>query len=325
MLASIGPIWSKSKEGIKNLDFSVQSADNLASFKSKSFDAVTMSYVLMFVPDKEKSLREIGRVLRAGGHAFIAIWKKMPFFALSLEAYAEIAGEQPKEIPVNPIALAKDHAMQDLIESTRGLLVLEQEEPVSYSFPMGTAKDTCDSSMVVAGAWLETLKAKGMTDAVERFCSTFIRKLEENGMKTGSTYEITGAEALLLSLKKPEMFADELWCRVFVAHFCSNLSWDIKKGETSCSCSYRSFFSGDYFRLTNPPNRLKAKSVRLCKTKNWYHKISQYNFPSEGSAPTIWKPIYWWGAGTAGGSSQAAELAPGKADLSSYCWSLQKK
>ncbi|CAK9109789.1 unnamed protein product [Durusdinium trenchii] len=119
----------KRAEGVKNLDFSVHSADDLSSFHSKSFDAVTMSFVLMFVPDKAKSLREIGRVLRAGGHAFISIWKKMPFFTLAVEAYAEIAGEKPKEMPVNPLALAEEKLMKDLIEETRGLLVLEHEEP----------------------------------------------------------------------------------------------------------------------------------------------------------------------------------------------------
>lgn len=34
-------------------------------------------------------------------------------------------------MPVNPLALAEEKLMKDLIEETRGLLVLEHEEPVT--------------------------------------------------------------------------------------------------------------------------------------------------------------------------------------------------
>eukprot|EP00438_Fugacium_kawagutii_P003324 Skav206151 [mRNA] locus=scaffold1545:72062:74088:- [translate_table: standard] len=99
-------------EGVGNLKFSVISADDLSLFRPQSFDAVTMNYVLMrlwFVPDKLKSLREIGRVLRAGGRAFVSVWKKNPFFTLSVvEAYSQVAGEEPVNMPVNPLSLAKD-------------------------------------------------------------------------------------------------------------------------------------------------------------------------------------------------------------------------
>lgn len=179
----------KRAEGVSNLKFSVVSADDLSSFGPKSFDAVTMNYVLMFVPDKQKSLREIGRVLRAGGRAFISVWKRNPFFTLSVEAYAQVAGEEPMDFPVNPLALAKEGSMESLIEATHGLLVLEHEETVSYPFPLGTADEACDSAMIVAGSWLEKLKKGGRVDAKERFCESFVTKLEENGMKDGQVYK----------------------------------------------------------------------------------------------------------------------------------------
>ena len=37
----------KRAEGVSNLKFSVVSADDLCAFEAKSFDAVTMNYVLM--------------------------------------------------------------------------------------------------------------------------------------------------------------------------------------------------------------------------------------------------------------------------------------
>ena len=64
----------KRAECVSNLKFSVVSADDLFAFEAKSFDAVTMNYVLMYVPDKLKALREIGRV--------------------TVEAYASVAGEK---------------------------------------------------------------------------------------------------------------------------------------------------------------------------------------------------------------------------------------
>jgi len=65
---------------VSNLKFSAVSADNLSAFEAKSFDAVTMNYVLMYVPDKLKALREIGRV--------------------TVEAYASVAGEKPSDSAV---------------------------------------------------------------------------------------------------------------------------------------------------------------------------------------------------------------------------------
>eukprot|EP00434_Breviolum_minutum_P029035 symbB.v1.2.025683.t1/scaffold2496.1/size77716/9 len=195
----------KRAEGVSNLKFSVVSADDLSAFEAKSFDAVTMNYVLMLVPDKQKALREIGRVLRAGGHAFVSVWKKNPFFTLSVEAYSSVAGEKPQEIPVNPLVLAEDKTMQPLIEATHGLLVLEHQEPVSYPFPLGTAEEACDAAMMVAGSWLEKLKRDGVADAQERFCQAFATKLEENGMKKGQTYEVTGIGPILVFGIVPEV------------------------------------------------------------------------------------------------------------------------
>eukprot|EP00437_Effrenium_voratum_P064259 CAMPEP_0181514790 /NCGR_PEP_ID=MMETSP1110-20121109/63221_1 /TAXON_ID=174948 /ORGANISM="Symbiodinium sp., Strain CCMP421" /LENGTH=252 /DNA_ID=CAMNT_0023644749 /DNA_START=39 /DNA_END=797 /DNA_ORIENTATION=- len=198
----------KRGEKLTNIDFSVMSADDLSALKPKSFDAVTMCYVLMFVPDKQKSLREIGRVLRAGGRAFVSVWRKMPFHTIAVDAFAEASGEMPKEMPVNPLALAQEHATRSLIEGTHGLLVLEREEMVSYPFPMGTGEEACDSAMIIVGSWVEKQKAEGKAGAREQFCSIFTKKLAEKGMKKeNGTYEITGAAASLLTLKKPKSFS----------------------------------------------------------------------------------------------------------------------
>lgn len=60
---------------------------------------------------------------------------------------------------------------------------------MSYPFPLGTAEEACDGAMVAAGSWVAKLKSDGIAAAKERFCQEFIKKLEENGMKSGDTYD----------------------------------------------------------------------------------------------------------------------------------------
>eukprot|EP00439_Symbiodinium_sp_Y106_P053226 s1228_g7.t1 len=204
----------KRAKGVRNVDFSVASADDLSAFKPKSFDAVTMSYVLMFVQDKVKALREIGRVLRGGGNAIISVWEKMPFFTLAVESYTAVAGGHgsapPERLPVNPLSLAQDGAVEDLVEATNELLEVKSVEPVSYPMLLGTADETCEASMIVVGTLLEQLEKQGKPDPKKKFCTLYLQKLEEARMKTAKgTYEVLGSVAKLFTLGKPEKFASE--------------------------------------------------------------------------------------------------------------------
>ncbi|OLQ09640.1 Ubiquinone/menaquinone biosynthesis C-methyltransferase UbiE [Symbiodinium microadriaticum] len=201
----------KRAKGVGNVDFSVASADDLSAFKPKSFDAVSMSYVLMFVQDKVKALREIGRVLRGGRHAFISVWEKMPFFTLAVDSYTALAGSEPDRLPVNPLSLAQDRAVEDLVEATNGLLEVKAVEQVSYPMLLGTADETCEAAMIIVGMLLEQLEKQGKPDPKKQFCTLYLQKLQEAGMKTvKGTYEVSGSIAKLFTLEKPEKFASEV-------------------------------------------------------------------------------------------------------------------
>ena len=95
-------------------------------------------------------------------HAFVSVWRKNPFFTLTVEAYASVAGEKP-EISMDPLVLAEDQTMQSLIEATRGLLVLEHQEAISYPVSIGYGRGSLRCCH--GGSWLMVGKTE------KRWCS----------------------------------------------------------------------------------------------------------------------------------------------------------
>jgi ubiquinone/menaquinone biosynthesis C-methylase UbiE len=57
----------------QNVEFERMDAESLA-LPDSSFDVVLCALGLMYVPDPEKAVREMRRVLRTGGRAVIAVW-----------------------------------------------------------------------------------------------------------------------------------------------------------------------------------------------------------------------------------------------------------
>eukprot|EP00933_Yihiella_yeosuensis_P080351 TRINITY_DN9375_c0_g2_i1.p1 TRINITY_DN9375_c0_g2~~TRINITY_DN9375_c0_g2_i1.p1 ORF type:complete len:293 (-),score=68.67 TRINITY_DN9375_c0_g2_i1:134-1012(-) len=196
----------KRGEGLNNLVHAVASADDLSAYTSASFDAVTMSYVLMFVKNREKSLREIGRVLKKDGVALLSVWKKAPLVSVSAEALGVVTGTvvDSAQLPINPLALESENAVEDLLASSidSGLSV-ENSRLLEYPFHLGTAEQTCDTAMILVGSRISSLQMSGFPDAKDDFCKVFIQKLEALGMKTDrGVFKISGMTAQLLTLRK---------------------------------------------------------------------------------------------------------------------------
>jgi ubiquinone/menaquinone biosynthesis C-methylase UbiE len=63
-------------------------------FENESFDVVIASFVLMFVPDQPRAIREMWRVLKPGGRLVIAVWESLE----QNPAYARLVGIAEQKI-----------------------------------------------------------------------------------------------------------------------------------------------------------------------------------------------------------------------------------
>lgn len=77
--------------GLTNVQFEVADGENL-SYGDASFDAVTCSLGLMFMPSYRKALAECARVLKPGGTFAATVWQaeqQVPFFLLARKVASE--------------------------------------------------------------------------------------------------------------------------------------------------------------------------------------------------------------------------------------------
>jgi len=188
--------------GLPNVEFGVASADDLSGYGSASVDAVTMCYVLMFVPDRARSLREVARVLKPRGRAYIAVWKRLGFMEVIQQALEALTGSAPPTPAVNPMALSGERAVEELVAATPGVTV-KFETMLTYSFKLGDAASACDSAMIIAGPAISKLVADGKANAKEEYCKILIELLETSGgMSASGEYEVLENTAQLLVMEK---------------------------------------------------------------------------------------------------------------------------
>jgi ubiquinone/menaquinone biosynthesis C-methylase UbiE len=108
------------REGLKQIEFRVVDGEVL-EFPDGSFDAVTIRYGLMFMPDPVGCLKGVHRVLKPGGRAAVAVWgapEKNPWAAVPAAIIRKRLNIPPPP-PGTPglFALADEKRLRSLFEA----------------------------------------------------------------------------------------------------------------------------------------------------------------------------------------------------------------
>lgn len=113
-------------------------------FEDHSFDAVTCQFGLMFFTDQERGLREMLRVLRAGGRLAVAVWDEQahaPGFADLTRLLDRIVGREAGDALRAPFSLGN-------VEALRALFRKADIEDPAIATHRGTARFPTMSSWI---------------------------------------------------------------------------------------------------------------------------------------------------------------------------------
>jgi ubiquinone/menaquinone biosynthesis C-methylase UbiE len=120
-----------------------QSADAMElPFADSSFDAVVCQFGVMFYPDKDKSYREIYRVLAADGHYLFSIWdshRHNPFGRITHEVVGSFFPVDPPQFMSVPFSYQFDPIKDSLTQAgftdiNAAVVRLEKEIPNAENF-----------------------------------------------------------------------------------------------------------------------------------------------------------------------------------------------
>jgi SAM-dependent methyltransferase len=111
-------------------------------FADDSFDRVTCRFGIMFVPDAAKALKQVRRVLRAGGRAAFMVWgarEDTTMFRVITGTADRILGPDPAEDMAAAFRFAAPGSLAALFTAAGFAPVVERELKVEGSVPLGTA------------------------------------------------------------------------------------------------------------------------------------------------------------------------------------------
>lgn len=127
---------AEAKKQYPGFDFVLGSADNLP-FADESFTTVSMLDVLEHVPDPQKSLSEIDRVLRPGGHLIISVPHKGSFWFIDAQRSKIFAAGRKILLGKNDKILEHKHyTTAELLELLPGYTVVNKHYGGLLLYPL---------------------------------------------------------------------------------------------------------------------------------------------------------------------------------------------
>ena len=106
-------------------------------FDDQSFDVVISSFMLMFVPDPEKSLSEMRRVLRPGGRLVVSVWQGLEnnvVYRDLVEATREVVGDDSANSMAWPFTMGQAGRLEGIFKSAGIEEVVMSEHDGTASF-----------------------------------------------------------------------------------------------------------------------------------------------------------------------------------------------
>lgn len=107
-------------------------------FDDQSFDAVISAFMLMFVPEPEKALSQMLRVLKPGGRVVVSVWHGLEHnvvYRELVEATREVAGDDAAQSMAWPFVMGEADTLESVFRSAQPEEVAMIQRDGTASFP----------------------------------------------------------------------------------------------------------------------------------------------------------------------------------------------
>ena len=170
--------------GLTNVRFAKGDAENL-DYPDAMFDVVICNMSFQFIPDKQRALKEMHRVLKPGGRLAM-LFGAGPMFCEIWEVLGEVATGHP-EHPGFAAAVDEIKGMHISLEETEDLMegagfdkaYVYARHRLTYNEPKFVIHD-----VPYAGCWKVTLPEEALLEVVDEFKERLTGEMSEKGFRS---------------------------------------------------------------------------------------------------------------------------------------------
>jgi ubiquinone/menaquinone biosynthesis C-methylase UbiE len=146
---------------IKNIDFRAADAEQLP-FPAALFDRITCRFGIMFIPDIQKALSEMRRVLKPGGRVSFITWgsiEENPMFSSIIGPFLKYV-EVPPPLPDAPhvFRFADEKKLAELLSLAGFLQVTVTKHKINWAWP-GTPEQAWQGTSELAAPFKRIINA----------------------------------------------------------------------------------------------------------------------------------------------------------------------